>query len=78
MSSIRVLPWSGPTNTRYPDVRNSDPIQSKVKGNPAGVAPVLSGGKPQRRLTERWGRLHAGRSGLGAASTLVLIWAALG
>ena len=31
-----------------------------------------------RRLVERWGRLHAGRGALGAASTLVLLWAALG
>ena len=31
-----------------------------------------------RRMVERWGRVHAGRSCLGAASTLVLLWAALG
>ncbi len=31
-----------------------------------------------RRLVEHWGRLHVGRNGLGAALTLVLLWAALG
>ena len=30
-----------------------------------------------RRLVERWGWLHAGRSALGAASTIVFLWAAL-
>ena len=30
-----------------------------------------------RRMVERWGRLHAGRSALGAASTLAFLWAAL-
>ena len=29
-----------------------------------------------RRLVERWGRLHVGRSALGAASALAFLWAA--
>jgi hypothetical protein len=34
-------------------------------------------GAETRRLIERWGRLHAGRSALGAASTLAFLRAAL-
>jgi Domain of unknown function (DUF1772) len=33
-------------------------------------------GVETRRLIEHWGRLHAGRSGLGATSVLLFLWAA--
>ena len=42
------------------------------------ATPEAEANAETRRMVERWGRLHAGRSGLGAASTLVLLWAALG
>ena len=42
------------------------------------AAPEAEAGAEIRRLIESWGRLHAGRSALGAASKLVLLWAALG
>ena len=42
------------------------------------ATPEAEAGAETRRLVERWGRLHAGRAALGAASTLVLLWAALG
>jgi hypothetical protein len=42
------------------------------------ATPEAQVGTETRRLIERWGQLHAGRSGFGAASTLVFLWAALG
>ena len=42
------------------------------------ATPEAEAGAETRRMVDRWGRLHAGRSALGAASTLVLLWAALG
>jgi hypothetical protein len=42
------------------------------------AAPEAEAGAETRRLIERWGRLHAGRSALGAAATLGFLWAALG
>jgi len=37
--------------------------------------PAESAGAESRRLIERWGRLHAVRSGLGALSTAFFVWA---
>ena len=42
------------------------------------ATPDVEADAETRRLIGHWGRLHAGRSGLGAASTPVLLWAALG
>jgi Anthrone oxygenase len=42
------------------------------------ATPEAEANAETRRMVERWGRLHAGRSALGAASTLVLLRAALG
>ncbi len=49
------------------------PVNERLMATPEAEA-----GAETRRLVGRWGRLHAGRSALGAASTLVLLWAALG
>jgi hypothetical protein len=41
------------------------------------ATPVEAAGPETRRLLETWGRLHAVRGVLGAASTLAFVWAAL-
>ena len=48
------------------------PTNARLMGTPEAAA-----GAETRRLMERWGRLHAGRSALGAASTLAFLWATL-
>ena len=49
------------------------PTNDRLMATPEGEANIET-----RRMVERWGRLHAGRSGLGAASVLVFLWAAQG
>jgi hypothetical protein len=49
------------------------PTNNRLMGTPEAQASAET-----RRLIERWGRLHAGRSALGAAATLTFFWAALG
>lgn len=40
------------------------------------IDPIVAG-PDARRLIGRWGWLHAGRSALGGASTLIMLWASL-
>ena len=47
------------------------PTNKRLEGTAAGEA-----GPASRALIEHWGRLHAGRTGLGIAATLAYLWAA--
>jgi hypothetical protein len=42
-----------------------------------GATPVDQANAQTRALIEKWGKLHAGRSALGIAATLVYLWAIL-
>ena len=46
------------------------PINRRLMGTPPEAATVET-----RRMIERWGALHAGRSALGLAATLIFLWA---
>lgn len=46
------------------------PLNKRIAATPSGLA-----GANSRRLIETWGMLHAGRSMLGLAATLVYLWA---
>lgn len=46
------------------------PINKRIAASSSGVAVTES-----RDLIRRWGRLHAGRSALGLAATVVYLWA---
>ena len=37
-----------------------------------------SAGRETRNLVKKWGALHAGRTALGVAATLVFLWASMG
>ena len=41
------------------------------------TTPVVAANAQTRALIEKWGKLHAGRSALGIAATLVYLWAIL-
>jgi hypothetical protein len=46
------------------------PVNKRIAATQAGAANAET-----RRLIERWGMLHAGRSVLGVAATLAYLWA---
>jgi Domain of unknown function (DUF1772) len=46
------------------------PVNKQIEATPAGQATDAT-----RSLIETWGRLHAVRSALGIAATLVYLWA---
>jgi len=42
------------------------------------AAEAASAGPESRRLIKKWGALHAGRTALGLAATLIFLWASMG
>jgi len=48
----------------------------KPTNDALNATPLNAAGPHSRELIQAWGNLHAGRTGLGAAATVLFIWAA--
>jgi hypothetical protein len=90
-NKIVVLPGTSPNRTTLCDPEQVSPVKNHERNVawPYAVLGIMptnrrvmaasqeSAGPDTRQLIESWGRLHAGRSGLGLAATITFVWAAL-
>lgn len=50
------------------------PVNRRLEALEPSALESSAAGQPVRALVERWGRLHAGRIGLGGLALLILFW----